>query len=100
MKICRCHLHRANHLNVHIDNLFLAAGPSAPEGLLPISLSFRAARIVAAKRIAYFRCSSMESSSGNGEDRLWRWLYRSQRETSLAEAGISHVSFGHGLSNG
>ena len=28
-------------------------------GLLPTSFSFRAARIVAAKRIAYFRCSSI-----------------------------------------
>jgi len=31
----------------------------AGQGLLPISFSFRAARIVAAKRIAYFRCSSI-----------------------------------------
>src|SRR5215472_4073725 len=39
----------------------------AGHGLAPISLSFRAARIVAAKRIAYFRCSSMSSPRGNGE---------------------------------
>jgi len=31
----------------------------AGHGLTPISLSFRAAKIVAAKRIAYFRCSSI-----------------------------------------
>jgi len=33
----------------------------------PISLSFHAARIVAENRIAYFRCSSIETSSGNRE---------------------------------
>ena len=32
---------------------------SMPQGLLSGLLSFRAARIVAAKRIAYFRCSSV-----------------------------------------
>ena len=37
----------------------------AGQGFLPISLSFRAARIVAATRIVYFR-SSIDSSSGNG----------------------------------
>jgi hypothetical protein len=42
----------------------------AGHGLTPISLSFRAARIVAAKRIAYFRCSSIESSGGNGACRI------------------------------
>lgn len=41
----------------------------AGQGLLPISFSFRAARIVAAKRITYFRRSSVQSSSGN--ENLW-----------------------------
>jgi len=40
----------------------------AGQGLLPISFSFRAARIVVANRIAYFRRLSIESSSGNGEN--------------------------------
>ena len=38
----------------------------SPSVLLSLSLSFRASKIVAAKRIAYFLCSSIESSSGNG----------------------------------
>ena len=41
------------------------AQSGAGQGVLPISLSFRAARIVAARRIAYLR-SFIESSSGNG----------------------------------
>lgn len=45
---------------------------SIPQALTPLSLSFRAAGIVAANGIAYFRISAArlsESSSGNGADR-------------------------------
>lgn len=51
----------------------------AGHGLLPISWSFRAAGIVAAKSSAYFRCSSIESSSGNGEPKIQRWSQRAKR---------------------
>ena len=33
-------------------------------------MSMQSARIVAAKTIAYFRCSSIESSGGNGDGRI------------------------------
>jgi hypothetical protein len=42
-----------------LDCVSDGALPRAAHGLTPISLSFRAARIVAAKRIAYFRCLSI-----------------------------------------
>lgn len=48
-----------------IEITFETVQSGAGQGSLPISLSFRAARIVAATRIVYFR-SSIESSSGNG----------------------------------
>lgn len=41
---------------------------SIAQGVLPLSLSFRAARIVAAKDCVFLPGSSTESSSGNGED--------------------------------
>jgi putative transposase len=49
------------------------------------------------RRYALDRASCARINACTG--RLWRRSY-GQRETSLAEAGISHVSFGHGLSNG
>ena len=49
------------------------------------------------RRYALDRASCARINACGG--RLWRRSY-GQRETSLAEAGISHVSFGYGLSNG
>ena len=64
----------------------------AGDGLSPISASFRAARIVAEKRIAYFRCSSMESSRAGFECGQGSVLFGG---TTMVPAPLEAIQKGH-----